>query len=326
MIAGHPDYYPDTVRLNTVGVTESKSLQHRFYLKPKPVPPPKPEVYKIEEPIVLENILYEFDDDRILEEAESDLQVVYDLMIKHDTMVIELSSHTDNRGDDRYNKELSQRRAESARSWLLDKGIEGDRIEAKGYGETRPQTVNARKADDYDFLEEGDVLTEGFIDSLETEEQREIAHSLNRRTEFKILEGPTTITIERIKKKESVKEGADRGSLPAAKGPEMKFVQEFVDFGEVKKGEKRSHTYVFYNAGDEPFTIDLISACDCTEIVDDPSGETFEPGEKGRLGIVFDSSEKEESETIDIDVFLQENDERGNPMIVTVQYAFKLEK
>jgi len=326
MIAGHPDYYPDTVRLNTVGVTESKSLQHRFYLKPKPVPPPKPEVYKIEEPIVLENILYEFDDDRILEEAESDLQVVYDLMIKHDTMVIELSSHTDNRGDDRYNKELSQRRAESARSWLLDKGIKGDRIEAKGYGETRPQTVNARKADDYDFLEEGDVLTEGFIDSLETEEQREIAHSLNRRTEFKILEGPTTITIERIKKKESVKEGADRGSLPAAKGPEMKFVQEFVDFGEVKKGEKRSHTYVFYNAGDEPFTIDLISACDCTEIVDDPSGETFEPGEKGRLGIVFDSSEKEESETIDIDVFLQENDERGNPMIVTVQYAFKLVK
>ncbi len=334
MIAQHPDYFPDTVRLNTVGITESKSLEHRFYLKAKPKPPPPPQfdTLFINEAIVLENILYEFDDDRIQEEAESDLQVVYDLMTEYSTgeerMVIELRSHTDNRGDERYNENLSQRRAESARRWLTRKGIERERIEARGYGESVPQTVNAQKAARYDFLEEGDVLTPGFIDSLETEEQREIAHSLNRRTEFTILEGPKTITIKRIQKKESVKESPDRGSLPGAAQstpkPIMKFTEEMVDFGKVKKGGKREHTFIFYNAGEVPFTIDLISACDCTSFKEDLTGETFKPGEKGRLPIVFDSSEKEESEVIDIDIYLQEEDENGMQIMKTVKYKFEL--
>lgn len=332
MIGTHPDYYPDTVRLNTVGVTESRSLEHRFYLKAKPVPPPEPvfDTIEIEEPIVLENILYEFDDDRIQEEAESDLQVVYGLMTEYENMVIELSSHTDNRGDNRYNEDLSQRRAESARRWLGREGIDRDRIVAKGYGENQPQTVNPLKASRYDFLNEGDVLTGEFIEALETEEQREIAHSLNRRTEFKILEGPKVITIKRIKKKEKVNKSNDRGSLPGAAPrntqPIMKFTEEMVDFGKVRKGEKRKHTFIFYNAGDAPFTIDLISACDCTSFEEDLTGETFEPGEKGRLPIIFDSSEKEESETIDIDIFLQETDENGMQLMKTVQYKFELVK
>jgi peptidoglycan-associated lipoprotein len=330
MIGTHPDYYPDTVRLNTVGITESKSVEHRFYLEPKPVPPPEPEteMYEQEEPIVLENILYEFDDDRIQDEAESDLQVVYDLMVEYEDMIIELSSHTDNRGEERYNEDLSQRRAESARRWLVRKGIDRDRIVAKGYGESQPQTVTAIKASRYDFLSEGDVLTSEFIDALETEEQREVAHSYNRRTEFKILEGPKTITIKRIRRIEKPKEGKDRGSLPGAKQkagkPILKFTEEMYDFGQVRKGEKRKHTFIFYNAGDAPFTIDLISACDCTSFEEDITGETFQPGEKGRLPIIFDSSEKEESETIDIDIFLQETDENGMQLMKTVRYKFEL--
>ena len=332
LIGTHPDYYPDTVRLNTVGVTESKSLEHRFYLEAKPVPPPEPKFDTIyeKEPIVLENILYEFDDDRIEEEAETDLQVVYGLMTEYPDMVIELSSHTDNRGDDNYNEDLSQRRAESARRWLVREGIDRDRIVAKGYGESQPQTVSPLKASRYDFLEEGDVLTGEFIEALESEEQQEAAHSLNRRTEFTILEGPKVITIKRIKKKEKVEKTKDRGRMPGAdqgnKKPVIKFTQESLDFGKVRKGEKRKHTFIFYNAGEVPFTIDLISACDCTSFEEDLTGETFQPGEKGRLPIIFDSSEKEESETIDIDIYLQETDENGMQIIKTVQYKFDLVK
>lgn len=327
LIGTHPDYYPDTVTLNTVGITESTSLEHRFYLEPKPVPPPEPEfdTISIDEPIVLENILYDFDSDRIREEAESDLRAVLGILNDYPEMVIELSSHTDSQGSDDYNEDLSQRRAESARRWLVREGIDRDRIVAKGYGESQPQTVNARAAALADFLNEGDVLTPEFIDALETEAQKEIAFELNRRTEFKILEGPTTITIKRIQKKETGKAAPDRGSLPGGK-PEMKFVKDFVDLGQVRKGEQKPYTFVFYNAGDAPFTIDLISVCDCTKIVNDLTGETFGPGEKGRLEIIFDSSEKDESEVIDIDIFLAESDEKGNPMIKTVQYKFELLK
>jgi len=351
VIATHPDYYPDTVQFNTVGVTESTKYEEYMYLSPKPVPPPVPEYDTIsrEDPIVLENILYDFDDDRIREEAESDLQYIYELMTEHSDMVIELSSHTDKEGDNRYNEKLSQRRAESARRWLVRKGIDIDRIVAKGYGETQPQTVNARNAALHSFLDEGDVLTEEFVNSLETEEQQDIADQLNRRTEFKILEGPKTITIQtiRLRKKESSKDSNDRGSNIGTRDqvkpkistnsslygqenlkglPIMKFEQRFFDFGKVKKGEKRRHTFEFVNSGEGDLTIDLISACDCTTIVDDPSGETFAPGEKGKIEFVFDSSEKEESEVIDIDIFLLQEDNNGNPIMEMIQYKYELVK
>ncbi|MCG8331834.1 MAG: OmpA family protein [Chitinophagales bacterium] len=333
VIATHPDYYPDTVQFNTVGVTESTSYEERMYLSPKPVPPPVPEydTITLEEPIVMENILYDFDDDRIRDEAESDLQYIYELMTEHADMKIELSSHTDKEGNDDYNEDLSQRRAESARRWLVRKGLDRDRIVAKGYGETQPQTVNARNAALHDFLNEGDVLTEEFVNALETEEQQDVADQLNRRTEFKILEGPTTITIQttRLRKKESTKDSNDRGSMigAALKGqPVMQFNERLVDFGKVKKGEKRRYTFDFVNTGNADLTIDLISACDCTSFVSDPSGETFKPGEKGKIEFIFDSSEKEESEVIDIDIFLAQNDKNGNPIIEMVQYKFELVK
>ena len=100
-----------------------------------------------------------------------------DLLKKYPDMKIELSSHTDSRGQDSYNESLSQKRAESAKTWIVAKGIAADRIVAKGYGEKQPQN--------------------GCTNGVEcTEEQ----HQLNRRTEFKIISGPTSITIEREEK------------------------------------------------------------------------------------------------------------------------------
>jgi len=351
VIASRKGYYPDTVQFNTVGLSESKSYVHRFYLEPIPQPDPEPQfdTITIEEPIVLENILYEFDSDRIQDEAEADLEVVYNLMTDYPEMVIELRSHTDYRGDDLYNKNLSQRRAESARRWLMRKGVERERIEARGYGETVPQTVSPQVARRYEFLKEGDVLTPGYIDSLPNEEQRETAHQINRRTEFKILEGPTTIVIDRkLLRKNEEKQVPDKQRLirepdsnslqihklsslhgkTNLKGvPVMQFEERSVDLGTVKQGEQRQHRYEFVNRGDAPLKIAIVSACDCTTV--DYPARAFKPGERGALEVVFDSSEKEEAETINIDIILENTyppgAEDGEPIIETIQYTFDIQ-
>ncbi len=193
IIASAENYANDTVRFNTVGLFDSKSYKERLDLKPGRI------VKKIvrNEAFVLENILYDFDDDKITVPAEGDLQVIFDLMNKYPDMVIELSSHTDARGDEDYNRNLSQRRAESARRWLTTKGITRNRIEAKGYGENQPKTIDAKSNAKFSYLKVGDVLTEEYINALLPDSVKfEAAHQLNRRTEFKILSGPTSITIE----------------------------------------------------------------------------------------------------------------------------------
>lgn len=101
-------------------------------------------------------------------------------------VTIELGAHTDRKGSEQYNERLAQRRAQSVVDYLIAGGIAQDRLEAKGYGESVPKTINKRMAKNYDFLNEGDVLTEEFIERM-TLEQQEIADQINRRTEFKVL-------------------------------------------------------------------------------------------------------------------------------------------
>ena len=85
----------------------------------------------------------------------------------------------------------------------------------------------------------------------------------------------------------------------------LKFDSRLIDLGEVKKGLKVSMEFHFENISHEPISIDLVSACECTEV--DWPVKVFEPGEKGTLKAVFDSSKKEKDETIDIDIFLKNN-------------------
>ena len=85
-----------------------------------------------------------------------------------------------------YIERVAQRRAQSVVDVLIAGGIAQDRLEAKGYGESVPKAINKRMAKNYDFLNEGDVLTEEFIERM-TPEQQEIADQINRRTEFKVL-------------------------------------------------------------------------------------------------------------------------------------------
>ncbi|MEL7251623.1 MAG: OmpA family protein [Bacteroidota bacterium] len=348
VIASHPDYFPDTVSFSTVGVEDSKTFEERLFLKPRPKEPDSITIV-VEEPIVMENILYDFDSDRITDRAKIDLELIYELMTEYADMKIELGSHTDSRGEDNYNKDLSQRRAQSARRWLVRKGIDKDRIVAQGYGETVPKTIIEKIAAKFDFLGEGDILTEEYILALENEDQQEEAFQLNRRTEFKILEGPTSITIKttRLKKQEEPNRGSNIGArsqqidppveishMSSLYGqtelknvPIMQFELRTQALGTVKKGQQRSFEYTFTNKGDADLIIDLVSACDCTSTnQDDLVGKRFKPGQSGVLKVTFDSTEKDESETIDVDIFLRNNDPQGNPIVEMLNYSYILEQ
>ncbi|MEM9885958.1 MAG: OmpA family protein [Bacteroidota bacterium] len=89
--------------------------------------------------IVLENIYYDFDRWEIREDAKPTLNELIETLSLNPELRIELSSHTDCRGGDNYNKTLSQRRAQSAVDYLIANNIEAERLIAKGYGEDDPR-------------------------------------------------------------------------------------------------------------------------------------------------------------------------------------------
>lgn len=172
VIATREGFIPDTVSFNTVGIKKTTKIEKKLTLR-RVKKEPVTRVIRKNEPIVLKNILYDFDKDNIRPDAEPDLQYLTDIMTKNPAIKIELSSHTDSRGKDEYNQDLSQRRAQSAVNWIIAKGISADRLVAKGYGETK--------------------LVNGCSNGVTCTEEE---HQANRRTEFKIIEGPTEITIE----------------------------------------------------------------------------------------------------------------------------------
>ena len=109
---------------------------------------------------VLENIYYDLDKFNIRVDAAVELDKLVQIMKDNPTLNIELSSHTDSRSSDSYNNSLSQKRAESAVGYMISKGIEKNRMIAKGYGETQLIIKEAKTEDE---------------------------HQRNRRTEFTIL-------------------------------------------------------------------------------------------------------------------------------------------
>ncbi|MDH6534796.1 hypothetical protein D0T51_08700 [Parabacteroides sp. 52] len=140
----------------------------------------------IHEPVVIENIFYDFDKASLRPESQKALDEMIKMLNDNPNVTIELGAHTDRKGTDLYNERLAQRRAQAVVDYLIAGGIQKDRLEAKGYGENVPKTIHKKMAENIDFLNEGDVLTEEFILGL-TPEQQEIADQINRRTEFKVL-------------------------------------------------------------------------------------------------------------------------------------------
>lgn len=141
-------------------------------------------------PIELPNIFYDFGKWDLRPESMVSLDKLVETLTDptlNPNITIELMSHTDSRDTEEYNQDLSQKRAQSVVQYLIEKGVEPDRLSAKGYGESSPKVVDAPIATQYPFLKAGTALTEQYINSLGSEEQKEIAHQINRRTEFRVL-------------------------------------------------------------------------------------------------------------------------------------------
>lgn len=148
------NYRLDTENLATIGLTTSEVIGQDLHLEP----------VEINKAIRLENIYYDFDKWNIRADAATELDKLVRIMADNPTIWIELGSHNDSRGKDSYNLTLSQKRAESAVQYIISKGIDRNRITAKGYGETQllNKCANDTECSDAD-------------------------HQLNRRTEFKIV-------------------------------------------------------------------------------------------------------------------------------------------
>jgi len=133
----------DTIKMRTVGVNVMPKL-----------------------PLIIKNIYYDFDKADLKLVAKHTLDTtLFTLMKQFPSIVIEISSHTDSKGDDEYNKKLSQKRAESVVNYLISRGIASNRLRAKGYGEEKPIAPNENP------------------DGSDNEAGRE----KNRRTEFRII-------------------------------------------------------------------------------------------------------------------------------------------
>ncbi|SER00762.1 OmpA family protein [Pedobacter rhizosphaerae] len=146
-------YRVDIENLATIGLTSSEVITQDLHITPI-------ELYK---GVRLDNIYYDFDKWDIRKDAALELDNLVKILQENPTIWIELGSHTDSRGKDSYNLTLSQKRAEAAVEYLISKGIERSRLEARGYGETVP--LNKCK---------------NGVECSDAE------HQLNRRTEFKI--------------------------------------------------------------------------------------------------------------------------------------------
>jgi peptidoglycan-associated lipoprotein len=133
------------------------------------------------------SVFYDFARWELRPEAMVSLDQLIETLNDNPSVTIELMSHTDSRGSDADNIELSQKRAQSVVDYLIQKGIDPVRLSAKGYGESQPKQVTKRMNEQYPFLRAGTVLTETYINSLPNVEQQEIAHQFNRRTEFRVL-------------------------------------------------------------------------------------------------------------------------------------------
>lgn len=155
-------YYANNATCSVKGMDESDTMTVDIFIekiKPKSVR--------------IEGIYYAYDRAELQAESEPALKQLLGILNDNPVIKVEISSHTDNRGNDAYNMRLSQARAESVVKYLITNGIDKQRLVAKGYGETHPDTIN-QNPDGSDCP---------------------VCRARNRRTEFKIIGQIANTTI-----------------------------------------------------------------------------------------------------------------------------------
>jgi peptidoglycan-associated lipoprotein len=137
-------------------------------------------------PIEIPNIFFDFGKTTLSDASRTALDSLVTIMKDNPAIIVALRAHTDSRGNEELNYELSQRRAQAIVDYLITNGIDEPRLNAVGLGESEPKTVSAAMAKQYSFLQLGQRLTEKFIAALPDEKQQEICHQLNRRVELQV--------------------------------------------------------------------------------------------------------------------------------------------
>ncbi|MDR0969968.1 MAG: OmpA family protein [Lentimicrobiaceae bacterium] len=175
IVIENPAFFTTADTVSTKGMEFSRVFTTDFRLDPMP-----------EEPIVLPDILYDLGRWELKPQYEDSLQGLIETLQLNPNITIELAAHTDNRDTEEKNDILSQRRAQSVVDYLIIRGIDAERLVAKGYGERAPRTLYKDYIVGRTKLPTGTKLTEEYIDKLPSE-AKETAHQLNRRTEFRVL-------------------------------------------------------------------------------------------------------------------------------------------
>ena len=159
---------------NTFDLKDSKTYTMNFTLNP------------ISRPVKMENIFYEFGKWDVTKASEEELERLVKLLNDNPNITIELSAHTDLVGNEQFNLELSQKRAQSCCDYLIRHGIEKERLTPVGYGKTKPVICDKALNNQYSWIPVEQVLDETYILSLPADKQ-EICNQINRRTEFKVV-------------------------------------------------------------------------------------------------------------------------------------------
>ena len=174
LIAYKEGFLNAQTKVSTKGLNQATEFHLDFHQTPT------------DNPIIIDNILYETGKWSLLPVSETSLDNLVEILTINPTIRIEIQAHTDEVGGDSFNMDLSQKRADEVVRYLVEKGVDAKRLIAKGYGENKPYRVSNKVSRRYPFLTVEDQLSESFLSTLEPS-QLEIAKSLNRRTEFQVI-------------------------------------------------------------------------------------------------------------------------------------------
>jgi peptidoglycan-associated lipoprotein len=174
-VARHSGYFAQkSGTISTEGLKESTTFTENLFMT------------SLQEIVEIPNIFFEFGRADLSKESTNALDELIALMNDNPKIVVALIAHTDNRGTESANMQLSQRRAQAVVDYLIVNGIDEERLNAKGMGESQPRKITDEIAAKYDFLKTGQILSEEFINTLENNDRKEICHALNRRTEIQV--------------------------------------------------------------------------------------------------------------------------------------------
>jgi len=157
--ANKEGFYPISENIDLRGITKSTVIERDLYLVPM----------KSKSPITLNNIFFKFDSDELIPASFPELDRLTGLLLDVPEAAIKIDGHTCNMGSDNYNLDLSTRRAKAIFRYLMEKGVEPERLMAEGFGEAIPIANN------------------------ESEEGRK----KNRRVEFSFIENPLTAKMNK---------------------------------------------------------------------------------------------------------------------------------